>query len=355
MHSFKIDNRNIGLGAPVYLIAEAGVNHNGQIELARKLVDAAVEAQVDAVKFQSFVVEELVLKSVRKAPYQETTTGAGQSQFYMLKTFEIDRAFHYEIIDYCKKKGVTFMSTPYDETSLDLLLEIDAPALKIASTDTTNLFFLEKIARSGKPVILSTGMSGLFEIEQSYRCLRENGCQELALLKCTTNYPTIPEEVNLNAMQTMRHVFADAVIGFSDHTEGVGASPFAVAAGAKIIEKHFTLDKEMSGPDHRASLSPNELKLWVQQIRYAEKLLGRPEITPTKSERHTRKAMQKCLVARREIKAGDLLSRENLAAKRTDGVGVPVSFAYWALGKKATQPIEVDGIVHWSTLAEPND
>ncbi len=331
LNLISIGNKMIGDGCPCFIIAEAGVNHNGSMDLAKKLIDVAVEAGGDAVKFQTFKTENLILDDIEKASYQKCTTNAGESQTEMLKRLEMDKAFHVELFKYCEEKNILFLSTCYDEDSLNLLVELGVPAIKIASTDTTNLLFLEKVAKTGKPVILSTGMCSLSEIEQAYQCLKGNGSKELALLKCTSNYPTDPNEVNLRAMGTLKQSF-NAIIGFSDHTEGVGASPYAVAMGANIVEKHFTLDKNLEGPDHQASLSPDELILWVKEIRKVEEMLGDSEITPTASERETKKALQKCLVSKGNLKKGDTITRDNITAKRTGGRGVSALDFYNVLG-----------------------
>ncbi len=335
VRSFYIGNKTVGVGSPCFIIAEAGVNHNGKLEVAKQLIDAAVKAGVDAVKFQTYITEDLILEDIEKAKYQKVTTDAGESQAEMLKRLEINKDFHVELIEYCKERNILFLSTCYEEKSLNLLMELNVPVIKIASTDTTNLLFLEKVAKTGKPVILSTGMCSLLEIEKAVDCLKENGCNGLALLKCTSNYPTEWREVNLRAMQTMQVTF-DALIGFSDHTEGIGASPYAVAMGAVILEKHFTLDKTLEGPDHQASLSPGELVLWVSEIRKVEAMLGTREIVLTESEKETKKSMQKHLVLKKNLKKGDVLSRENMTAKRTGGKGISALEFYNVLGKKIT-------------------
>lgn len=349
--SFSIGNRKFGSDYPCFIIAEAGVNHNGSLEIAKRLIDTAVEAEVDAVKFQTFKTEDVILTDIEKAPYQKGTTNATESQTEMLKKLETDEGFHVSLVEYCTEKNIIFLSTPYGEESLNLLMELDVPAIKIASTDTTNLLFLEQVGKKEKPVILSTGMCSLAEIEKAYRCLRENGCEQLALLKCTSNYPTDISEVNLRAMKTLENCF-DAVIGFSDHTEGIGASPYAVAMGAKIVEKHFTLDKNMEGPDHQASLSPDELILWVEEIRKVEQMLGSREVFPTKSEKETKKALQKCLVSNVDVRKGDTITRRNIAAKRTGGKGISALEFYNVQGLKSTCHILKNQPIYWSYLGE---
>jgi N-acetylneuraminate synthase len=348
-YSIIIGNHTIGNGYPCFIIAEAGVNHNGNLGLAKKMIDVATQAGADAVKFQTFRTEDLILNGIEKASYQKRTTSARESQTAMLKKLEIDQDFHLALIKHCARRGIIFLSTCYEENSLKVLMELGVPAIKIASTDTTNLLFLEKVAKTEKPVILSTGMCSLLEVKRAYQCLRKNGCKQIALLKCTSNYPAAPVEVNLNAMSTLKENF-DAIIGFSDHTEGLGASPYAVAMGAKIVEKHFTLDKNFEGPDHKASLSPNELVSWVKEIRKVEQMLGHKEIRPTESEKETKKVMQKCLVSKVDLKKGDVITRENIVAKRTGGKGIAASESFHALRSRLTRNVPFNQPIYWSDL-----
>jgi N,N'-diacetyllegionaminate synthase len=351
MMQFKIGEQIVGDGAPCFIIAEAGVNHNGKIALAKQLVDIAADAGTDAVKFQTYKTTELILPDIEKAPYQMRTTDQTEGQMQMLKSLEIDEAFHLRIIERCKERDILFLSTPYDLNSLDLLLKLNVPAIKIASTDTTNLLFLEKVAQTGKPVILSTGMSTLNEIESAVHCLRENGCSNLALLKCTSDYPTKPEEVNLAAMSQMAYHF-NAVIGFSDHTQGVGASPYAVAMGSHIVEKHFTVDKSLPGPDHQASLSPKELTEWVKAIREVEVYLGRPEIEPTPGELINRKTMRKNIVAKVDIPAKTIINRSHVTAKRTGGQGIPAIEVFNVLDRITSKSISAGSPLFWHQVEE---
>jgi sialic acid synthase SpsE len=348
--NMQIGSRTIDEATPAYIIAEAGVNHHGSAETARQMIGVAKNSGVDAIKFQSFVTSELILAGVRKAQYQMETTDVGQSQYQMLKSLELDRAFLEKILESCKEIDIEFLCTPYDLPSLQMLREFNVSAIKVASTDTTNVLFLEQIAASGKPVILSTGMSYLYEIEQAYHCLKEHGCKALAILKCTSNYPTDIEEVNLRGITRLKAMFSDAVIGFSDHTESIGASPYAVAMGAKIIEKHFTLDKQMPGPDHKASLAPDELHAWVREIRRVESMLGEAQLGPTESEEETKKVLQKHLVTKQNISSGTTLDRFNITAKRTGGTGIPASMAYDVLGKRVHIALPADSVINWSDL-----
>jgi N,N'-diacetyllegionaminate synthase len=347
--SFLIGKKSVGADSPCFIIAEAGVNHNGSIEIAKRLIDVAIEAGVDAVKFQTFKTENVILDNVEKASYQKVTTTGNENQSEMIQKLEIDKEFHVELLNYCSESNVIFLSTPYDSDSLQLLEELDISAFKIASTDTTNLLFLEEVAKCGKPIILSTGMCTLGEIEQAYKCLKDNGCKNISVLKCTSNYPTADNEVNLRAMSTLKKCF-DSVIGFSDHTEGVGASPYAIALGAKIVEKHFTIDKSMAGPDHQASLSPVELKKWVDEIRKVEEILGSAAVGPTKSELENKISLQKCIVTQGGLNKNDIISRNNITSKRTGGVGIPASFLYKILGLRTSKPIATNKPLLWGDL-----
>lgn len=351
MDPIKIGTHQIGEGFPCFIIAEAGVNHNGDLKTAKRLIEAAAQSGADAVKFQTFKVDKLILEDVGKAPYQTRTTDKKVSQADMLRRLQIDENFHSELQRHCKKNDILFLSTPYDDDSLNLLISLDVAAIKVASTDATNLLFLEKIAASGKPVILSTGMCTLFEIEMAYRCLRENGCEQLIILKCTSDYPTSFEEVNLRSMATLSTIF-DTPIGFSDHTEGIGASPYAVALGAKVIEKHFTLDKNMTGPDHKASLSPSQLSAWIEEIRKVEEMLGSREIFPTKSELVNKKSLQKCIVTKMKVAKGVRISRDNITAKRTGGIGISALYLHDVIGLQTNCDIGSNKPVHWWMLGE---
>jgi N,N'-diacetyllegionaminate synthase len=351
MNLIKIGDKKIGEGKPCYIIAEAGVNHNGRLDYAKELIQIASDSGADAVKFQTFKVENLILKGVNKTVYQKKNTKSNLTQTEMLYQLQISRDFHLELISQCKSKNIQFLSTPYDNESLDLLISLNVPALKVASTDTTNLLFLEKIASTKLPVILSTGMSDLSEISTAYTCLRRNGCKNLAILKCTSEYPTKPNEVNLKSMITLATIF-DAIIGFSDHTSGIGASPYAVSLGAKIVEKHFTIDKKLPGPDHKASLSPKELHILVREIRRVEMILGTKEIYPTDSERKNKILLQKNLVAQIFIRKGQIINRENITAKRTGGIGIAAIDSLKTLGMKSRMDINPNTPLNWWMLEQ---
>lgn len=307
----------------VYIIAEAGVNHNGQLDLALKLCDAAKEAGVDAVKFQTWKTENIVTAQARQAAYQTENTGVEESQFDMLKKLELSYDHFRYIQDYCKKIGIDFLSTPDEEESLEFLVSLGLPFIKVGSGEVTNIPYLRKIGACRMPVILSTGMSNIAQVATAYDTLLQAGTKEVSLLHCTTNYPCPMDEVNLKAMVTLRDAFK-CHVGYSDHTMGTEVPVAAVALGAEIIEKHFTLDRTMDGPDHKASLEPQELKLMVQQIRNIEAALGDGIKRPNKSEAENAKVVQKSILAKRAIKMGEILTQDNLTVKRA-GEGIPAS------------------------------
>lgn len=338
-----VGDKVISAEHPVFIIAEAGVNHGGDLDLALKLIDVAVEAGADAVKFQSFRAEHLILDSVSKAPYQTKTTSASESQFDMLKRLEVSRDQNQKLMDYCKQKGIIFLTTPFEEVSLDELDELDLDAYKIASTDTTNIPFLEKVARKGKPMFLSTGMTHLGELAKVLDYIYPIN-QQVVLLACTANYPIKDEEANLRTIDAYHEHF-DCLVGYSDHSVGVGAAPYAVPMGAVVLEKHFTTSKELEGPDHRASLSPDELGQFVKDVRRIETYLGSPHKLPTLSELRTRASLQKGMVATRAIAKGELFSTENIIGKRTGGKGISPLYFYEVVGQPAPRDFEANDII----------
>ena len=304
----------------VFIIAEAGVNHNGSVELAKKLIDVAVDAGVDAVKFQTFKTENLVSKNAQKAEYQKEHTDSTESQFDMIKRLELDIETHHELIVYCQSKNILFLSTPFDLESIDLLNELKLPIFKIPSGEITNLPYLRKIGALKKEVILSTGMSDIGEIEDALDILIEAGTlkDKITILHANTMYPTPMEDVNLRAMVTIGATF-DIKYGYSDHTLGVEVPIGAVAMGASCIEKHFTLDKNMEGPDHKASLEPHELRTMVKVIRNIEMALGSSIKKPSRSETPNMKIARKSIVAFCNITKGEIFDENNLAIKRPAG------------------------------------
>ncbi|MBT5400114.1 N-acetylneuraminate synthase [bacterium] len=301
----------------VFVIAEAGVNHNGSVELAKKLIDVALNSGADAVKFQTFKAENLVVKNTQKADYQKQTTDASESQFDMIKKLELDVEAHKELIAYCQKKDIIFLSTPFDHESIDMLSDLGLQIFKIPSGEITNLPYLRHIGSLGKQIILSTGMSNIKEVGDALDILVNAGTSKdnIIVLHANTMYPTPMEDVNLNAMLTIQKEFG-VDIGYSDHTLGIEVDIAAVAMGASCIEKHFTLDKTMDGPDHKASLEPEELKAMVGAIRNIEKALGSSEKKPSPSESVNIKVVRKSIIASKDIQKGDLLTDKNITVKR---------------------------------------
>jgi len=306
----------------VFIIAEAGINHNGSIELAFKLVDAAIEAGVDAVKFQTFKAENLVSKNTQKASYQKKTTNSSESQLEMLKKLELSFDSFRKLSKYCQNKNIIFLSSPFDHSSINLLNELNLKYFKIPSGEITNLTYLRHIGSLAKHVILSTGMSTLKEVGDALAILIDSGTKKenITVLHANTMYPTPMEDVNLKAMQTIQKEF-DVSVGYSDHTLGIEVDIAAVAMGASMIEKHFTLDKTMKGPDHIASLEPRELKAMVTAIRNIEKAVGKNIKTVSPSERDNKNIVRKSITAKCSIKKGEILTEDNLIIKRP-GTGI---------------------------------
>jgi N,N'-diacetyllegionaminate synthase len=342
--SIQVGSHQISINDPVFIIAEAGVNHNGDINIAKKLIDIASGAGADAVKFQAFKTENLILKDVEKANYQMKTTGTAESQFDMLKRLEITKEQNLMLMDYCNSKEIIFLTTPFDEESLEELNELDLPAFKVASTDTTNLLFLKKIAGKGKPIFLSTGMSYLSEVESALKEISDIN-KNVILLQCTANYPIKDEEVNLKVINTFKNKF-NILVGYSDHSTGIGAGPYSIPMGAVVVEKHFTYEKTAIGPDHMASLTPIELELFVREIRKVEKFMGSSVKTPTNDELSTRPSLQKSLVALHFIKKGEVFTEQNIIAKRTGGKGVSAINCNQIIGNQATRDYQPNDILY---------
>ena len=329
----------------VFIIAEAGVNHNGSIALAKKLIDVASEAGADAVKFQTFKAEKVVSKNAPKAAYQKKTTDPAESQFEMIKKLELDVNAHKELMTYCKQKHIMFLSTPFDHASIELLNNLGLEIFKIPSGEITNHPYLRHIGSLKKRVIMSTGMADIGEIEDALDVLITAGTpkENITILHANTMYPTPMEDVNLRAMQTIACTFG-CDVGYSDHTLGIEVPIAAVAMGAKVIEKHFTLDKTMEGPDHKASLEPDELKAMVQAIRNIEKALGTGIKKPSPSERPNIEVARKSIVAARPIKKGELFTEENLTIKRP---GNGISPMRWdeIIGTEAQKDYKEDDLI----------
>lgn len=342
-HLIEIGEKKISESSPVFIIGEAGVNHNGDMETAFQLIDAACTAGVDAVKFQTFRTDDLILKNMEKAPYQKKTTIPDQSQYEMLKALELSKENNKVLKEYCQKRGIIFLSTPFEINSLAELIEMDIPAIKIAATDLTNIQFLKQAASVKKPIFLSAGMCCLEEIKIALNTICPV-CKDVVLMQCTANYPVDDSEVNLNVIDTLKKEF-DMIVGFSDHSKGVGASPFAVAKGACVIEKHFTLDRNAEGPDHMASVTLDELKQLVEDIRRVERYLGSGIKIPTYSEQFTKRSLQKYFVANSNIARGEKFTNENIVAKRTNGKGISALYYETILGHCAKRDYKKDEII----------
>lgn len=327
----------------VYIIAEAGVNHNGSIDIAKKLVKAAKQAGADCVKFQTYITENLVTTTAKKADYQIHNTQNEDTQYSMLKKLELSFDEFRELKRYCEEMNIDFISTPFDLDSIDFLESLEMKFWKVPSGEITNFPYLKKIANTKLPVILSTGMSSIEEVSSAVDVLKKNGCPDISILHCTTEYPTPVEECNLNAVRTLKEVYGVRV-GYSDHTDSILIPVAAVAVGAEIIEKHFTLDKSMEGPDHKASLEPKQLKEMVRNIRVIECALGDGVKRPSQSEISNISIARKSIVAKERICKGEVFTEENLAVKRP-GTGInPMNWEY-VIGKIATKDFEKDELI----------
>ena len=327
----------------VCIIAEAGINHNGDITTARKMVDVAKKAGVDYIKFQTFVPEKLVSSYAEKAEYQKETTDAAESQLDMLRKLSLSEDDFISLKEYCDEVGIGFISTPFDIESIDFLQKLEMDFWKVPSGEITNLPYLEKIAGTGRKVILSTGMSDIQEIKVAVKVLSEGGTPEIVLLHCNTQYPTPFEDVNLSAMNTIAKATGKKV-GYSDHTQGIEVPIAAVALGATVIEKHFTLDKSMEGPDHKASLEPYELIQLVSAIRHIEKAVGTGMKGPTASEIGNKSIARKSIVAACKIVKGEILSEKNITTKRP-GNGISPMKWHEIIGKTAPRDFSEDELI----------
>ena len=329
----------------VFIIAEAGVNHNGRLDLAYQLIDVAKDAGADAVKFQTFKAENVVSKLADKAEYQKKATSSDESQLEMIKKLEISFDDFIKLKKYCDKKGIMFLSTPFDHQSIDFLNELGLDTFKIPSGEIINLPYLKKIGSLNKKLIISTGMANLGEVEYAIAILVKSGTKKenITILHCTTNYPCPYKEVNLKAMLTLKEAFK-LPVGYSDHTLGIEVPIAAVAMGAKIIEKHFTLDKKLPGPDHKASLEPGELKKMVKAIRNIEMALGDGIKKPNKSEIEIMKVVRKSIVASKSIKKGEIFTKTNITVKRP---GIGISPMRWdeVIGERANRDFKDDELI----------
>ncbi|MDB4037921.1 N-acetylneuraminate synthase [Candidatus Thioglobus sp.] len=329
------------------IIAEAGVNHNGSIQLAKKLIKVAADAGANYVKFQTFKAENIISKHADKADYQKNITDHNESHYEMIKKLELDYQMHIELIDFSNNQGIKFLSTPFDIDSIDLLVELGLDKLKIPSGEITNLPYLRHIACTGKPLIMSTGMSTLDEVRLALDVLLQAGAEkdQITILHCNTEYPTPMADVNLQAMITIKDELG-VKIGYSDHTQGIEISIAAVALGASVIEKHFTLDRTLPGPDHAASLEPEELKAMINAVRNIEKAIGDGVKKPSKSEVKNIPIVRKSIVAKRKIIKGELMSVDNLSIKRPATGLSPMEWDN-IIGKAAQRDFDVDDIIDY--------
>jgi N,N'-diacetyllegionaminate synthase len=328
----NIGGREVGPGRSCFIIAEAGVNHNGDLALALRLVDAAVEAGADAVKFQTFVADKIATAEAPKAEYQLQTTRSDETQVEMLRGLELSAEAHHDLSAHCRRRGIIFLSSPFDEGSADFLDELGVPAFKIGSGEITNWSFLTHVARKGKPIILSTGMSYLSEVDEAVRTISGTGCERLILLHCVSNYPAELRDANLRAMRTLSDAFR-VPVGYSDHTLCTEATLAAVALGACVIERHLTLDRGFNGPDHRASTDPPTFAALVASIRRVEASLGSGDKVPTASELPVRCVARRSLVATTDIAASTVLVDAMVAARRP-GMGVSPRDRGWVVGRR---------------------
>jgi N,N'-diacetyllegionaminate synthase len=348
---FMVGERKIGPGTAVFIVAEAGVNHNGDAAMARRLVDAAAESGADAVKFQTFTVDALLTRAAPKAGYQVETTGAGESQREMLARLELGAGELAQLRDRAAKHGLVFFSAPFDEKSADALEALGVALFKIPSGEITNLPLLRHVAAKGRPVILSTGMASLEEVDQAVAAIREGGHPPLAVLHCLSAYPAPVAEMNLRAMDTLAARFG-CPVGLSDHTLGIEIAVAAVARGASIIEKHLTLDTGLSGPDHRASLDPPAFAAMARAIRSVESALGDGDKRAMPSEADTRRVARKSLVAARALESGSRLAPGDIAVKRP-GTGISPAELPRVLGRRLNRSIAADEVIPWEALGEP--
>jgi len=346
--SIMVGGHAIGPGQPCFIIAEAGVNHNGDLERAKTLVQIAAAAGADAVKFQTFKADILATADAPKADYQKVSGAVDESQQDMLRRLELSAEAHSVLMGTCFECGILFMSSPFDEESADFLVGLKIPVLKIPSGEITNVAFLRHVARLRVPLIVSTGMANMEEVGLAVDVLRVAGCTDLSLLHCVSNYPADPAACNLRAMETLRAHF-NVPVGFSDHTLGSTVSLAAAALGANVIEKHFTVDKTLPGPDHQASLDPTELRAFVAGIRSVEASMGDGVKKPVASEAGTAAVARKSLVASRPIQRGEILSKDNVVARRP-GTGLSASHIDQVLGKRAAVALETGRLIEWRLI-----
>lgn len=342
-----IGEKVLGDSHHCFIIAEAGVNHNGNINCAKKLIEVAADAKVDAVKFQTFKTENLVTKTTKTAEYQHRNTG--ESSYYeMIKNLELSKEQFRELKEYAESKGLVFMSTPAGKEDTDELYELGIKLCKVDSSNLTNIPHLEHMAKKGLPMIISTGMANLGDIEEALEVVYKTGNQNIILLHCTADYPPDVETVNLQAIQTLRQAF-QVPVGYSDHTLGISVAIAAVALGACVIEKHITLDKTMKGPDHKVSLEPHELKELVQAIRTTEKAMGTPIKMPTTQEKKNMTIMRKSMTSKKNIKKGTIITEDMITIKRP-GDGIPPKYVQIVIGRTTRRDIPEDTTIKWEDV-----
>ena len=344
----KIGNITIGPGSQCFIIAEAGVNHNGDINLAKQLIKKAKECGADCIKFQTFKAEHVASANAPKASYQLKTTDPEESQIKMLKKLELPSESYEELIQFSKEQGIIFLSTPYNLDDVNLLDEMGVQAFKLASMHTVEPNIIKHVAKKGKPLILSTGMATLGEVDEAVKLFRETGNEQLVLLQCTTNYPSRQEDANLLSMRTMRDAF-DVLVGYSDHTQDDTACVVSVALGATVIEKHFTLDKNLLGPDQSTSYEPEEFSRLIEVIRNAEKVLGSARKEPCEIEKINAVGMRRSLVAKNNIPAGTEITENMITCKRP-ATGLSPKYVDNVVGKKARKDIPADALIQWTYL-----
>jgi N-acetylneuraminate synthase len=338
-----IQDRPVGPGQPCFVVAEAGVNHDGDLDLALRLVDAAAEAGADAVKFQTFAADRLMTATAPKAPYQERAPGVPPDAFAMIRRLELDEPAHRTLMAHCRDRGILFLSTPFEEASADLLERLGLPAFKLPSGEITNLPFLAHVARKGRPVILSTGMATLEEVEQAMGALEPLGRDRVILLHCVSCYPAQPADANLRAMATLAETF-QVPVGFSDHTPGLEVALAAVALGAAVLEKHLTLDRGLPGPDQQASLEPGEFAALVRGVRTVEAALGHGRKEPAPGEREVADVARKSVVAACDLPQGTVLGPAHLAVKRP-GTGLPPQWLPALAGRTLRRALPKDALL----------
>jgi N-acetylneuraminate synthase/N,N'-diacetyllegionaminate synthase len=348
MNNFNIDGRIVGDNSKCYIIAEAGVNHNGDIDLAKELISEARRNDADAIKFQTFYAKDLILENTAKANYQKSNENDRETQYQMIKNLELNQENFIELYEYSRKKNISFLSSPFDIKSVDFLDSIGISAFKIPSGEITNIPLIEHASLKKRPIILSTGMSNLEEIRDAVTIIKKN-TEYLILLHCISSYPTKYDDVNLRAINTLRSEF-NLPVGFSDHTIGIAVPIAAVAFGACIIEKHFTLNKNYKGPDHKISLEPEELREMIKSIRIVEKALGNGIKVPTNEEEEMKKIVRKSIVSKSDIPKGAIITKDLIDLKRP-GTGIEPRYIKDIIGRKTIKEIKKNQLLSWDMIS----